>query len=107
MECIFKKQIENKSDIQENLLKGTSKKCFYKVIDRNGSVFIFTKKKKNPYVSIYLNSKTKITKKTKSDKIKVCPYFMTTALLSLFDRTVTKTKIFFSIKEEKKLDISI
>lgn len=46
MECIFKKQIENKSDIQENLLKGTSKKCFYKVIDRNGSVFIFTKKKK-------------------------------------------------------------
>lgn len=32
---------------------------------------------------------------------------MTTALLSLFDRTVTKTKIFFSIKEEKKLDISI
>lgn len=46
MECIFKKQIENKSDIQENLLKGTSKKCFYKVTDRNGSVFIFTKKKK-------------------------------------------------------------
>lgn len=98
MECIFKKQIENKSDIQENLLKGTSKKCFYKVIDRNGSVFIFTKKKKkkkNPtYVSIYLNFKTKITKKTKSDKIKVCPYFMTTTLLSLFDRTVTKTKIY-------------
>lgn len=100
MECIFKKQIENKSDIQENLLKGTSKKCFYKVIDRNGSVFIFTKKKKNPYVSIYL--KTKITKKTKSDKIKLFPYFMTTDLLSLFDRTVTKTKIYIFFDQRRK-----
>lgn len=101
MECIFKKQIENKSDIQENLLKGTSKKCFYKVIDRNGSVFIFTKKK-NPYVSIYMNSKTKIAKKTKSDKIKLFPYFMTTDLLSLFDRTVTKTKIYIFFDQRRK-----
>lgn len=58
------------------------------------------KKKKNPYVSIYL--KTKITKKTKSDKIKLFPYFMTTALLSLFDRTVTKTKIYIFFDQRRK-----
>lgn len=57
-------------------------------------VYSYLPTKKNPYVSIYMNSKTKITKKTKSDKIKLFPYFMTTALLSLFDRTVTKTKIY-------------
>lgn len=60
------------------------------------------KEKKTTYVSIYLNSKTKITKKTKSDKIKLCPYFMTTALLSLFDRTVTKTKIYIFFDQRRK-----
>lgn len=50
-----------------------------------------------------MNSETKITKKTKSDKIKLFPYFMTTTLLSLFDRTVTKTKIFFFDQRRKKI----
>lgn len=63
-------------------------------------VYSYLPKKKNPYVSIYL--KTKITKKTKSDKIKLFPYFMTTDLLSLFDRTVTKTKIYIFFDQRRK-----
>lgn len=43
----------------------------------------------------YICALKKIANGITFDTMKVCTNFMTTILLSLFDRTVTKTKIFF------------
>lgn len=74
---------------------------FCKVIDRIVSVFIFTNKK-TPLMLAYICALKKIANGITFDTMKVCTNFMTTILLSLFDRTVTKTKIFFFDERTKK-----
>lgn len=80
--------------------KRNIKEMFCKVIDRIVSVFIFTNKK-NPLMLAYIWALKKIANGITFDIMKVCTNFMTTILLSEFVRTVTKTKIFFSMKEER------
>lgn len=50
----------------------------------------------------YICALKKIANGITFDTMKVCTNFMTTILLSLFDRTVTKTKIYFFDERTKK-----